>query len=51
MKKQLENKKIQCRLCKGPHFTTKCPYKDSLGSLGLGGGAYHELSFAEMTLT
>lgn len=40
VKKQLEGKKIQCRLCKGGHFTTKCPYKDSLGSLGLGGGAF-----------
>jgi len=37
VKKQLEGKKIQCRLCKGGHFTTKCPYKDSLGALGLGG--------------
>ncbi|KAG0365070.1 translation initiation factor eIF3 subunit g [Gamsiella multidivaricata] len=31
MKQQLQNKKILCRICKGDHFTTKCPYKDSLG--------------------
>ncbi|KAG0003507.1 translation initiation factor eIF3 subunit g [Entomortierella chlamydospora] len=31
MKDQLKNKKILCRICKGDHFTTKCPYKDSLG--------------------
>ncbi|KAG8983116.1 translation initiation factor eIF3 subunit g [Tulasnella sp. JGI-2019a] len=37
IKKQLEGKKIQCRLCKAAHFTAKCPYKDSLGSLGLAG--------------
>ncbi|KAG8927715.1 translation initiation factor eIF3 subunit g [Tulasnella sp. 419] len=35
LKKQLDGKKIQCRLCKGPHFTTKCPYRDTLGSLGV----------------
>ncbi|KAF9583441.1 translation initiation factor eIF3 subunit g [Lunasporangiospora selenospora] len=31
IKQQLQNKKILCRICKGDHFTTKCPYKDSLG--------------------
>ncbi|KAG0251327.1 translation initiation factor eIF3 subunit g [Actinomortierella ambigua] len=31
MKAQLQNKKIACRICKGDHFTSKCPYKDSLG--------------------
>ena len=32
--------KVLCRLCKGDHFTAKCPYKDSLAGLdapGLGG--------------
>uniref|UniRef100_A0A060TCY9 Eukaryotic translation initiation factor 3 subunit G n=1 Tax=Blastobotrys adeninivorans TaxID=409370 RepID=A0A060TCY9_BLAAD len=24
--------KIVCRLCGGPHFTLKCPYKDTLGA-------------------
>ncbi len=31
--------KVTCRLCKGDHFTAKCPYKDSLAGLdgaGLG---------------
>ncbi|KAF9108851.1 translation initiation factor eIF3 subunit g, partial [Mortierella sp. AM989] len=36
LKDQLKNKKILCRICKGDHFTTKCPYKDSLGPLGVG---------------
>ncbi|CAG8498874.1 20320_t:CDS:2 [Gigaspora rosea] len=26
-------KKILCRICKGDHFTTKCPYKDTLQPL------------------
>jgi translation initiation factor 3 subunit G len=25
-----ENKKVACRICKGEHFTAKCPYKDTL---------------------
>lgn len=25
--------KLTCRLCKGAHFTAKCPYKDSLAGL------------------
>jgi len=29
----LKNKKILCRICKGDHFTTKCPYKDTLQPL------------------
>ncbi|KAG8979953.1 translation initiation factor eIF3 subunit g [Tulasnella sp. 425] len=37
LKKQLENKKIMCRLCKGAHFTSKCPYRDTLGALGMDG--------------
>lgn len=37
MKKQLDGKKITCRLCKGAHFTSKCPYRDTLGALGVGG--------------
>ncbi|KAG8955370.1 translation initiation factor eIF3 subunit g [Tulasnella sp. 424] len=27
LNKRLENKKIACRLCKGAHFTAKCPYR------------------------
>jgi len=26
-------KMVQCRICKGDHWTTKCPYKDSLAPL------------------
>ncbi|GJJ10545.1 hypothetical protein Clacol_004772 [Clathrus columnatus] len=33
VKNSLANKKISCRLCKGDHFTSKCPYKDTLGVL------------------
>lgn len=29
--------KVVCRLCKGSHFTAKCPYKDSLPILSEGG--------------
>ncbi|TFK23025.1 translation initiation factor eIF3g [Coprinopsis marcescibilis] len=25
--------KVSCRLCKGDHFTAKCPFKDKLGAL------------------
>ncbi|KAG7444343.1 translation initiation factor eIF3g [Guyanagaster necrorhizus] len=25
--------KVNCRICKGDHFTAKCPYKDTLGAL------------------
>ncbi|OMJ29883.1 Eukaryotic translation initiation factor 3 subunit G [Smittium culicis] len=28
-----KSKQITCRLCKGRHFTTKCPYKSTLESL------------------
>lgn len=27
---KLENKKVACRICKGDHFTAKCPYRDTL---------------------
>lgn len=30
--KKLTNKSmVSCRICKGDHWTTKCPYKDTLG--------------------
>jgi len=32
-KAALIGKKILCRICKGDHFTTKCPYKDTLQPL------------------
>ncbi|KAL7417278.1 translation initiation factor 3 RNA-binding subunit [Mrakia frigida] len=28
-------KKIVCRLCKGDHFTSKCPYKETLEGIGM----------------
>lgn len=33
LKEQLKGKKILCRICKGGHFTTKCPFKDTLKPL------------------
>jgi translation initiation factor 3 subunit G len=33
MREQLEGKKIQCRLCQGNHFTSRCPHKDTLGHI------------------
>lgn len=33
VRQQLANKRIVCRLCKGDHFTTKCPYKDTLEAI------------------
>ncbi|KAM0750256.1 eukaryotic translation initiation factor 3 [Meredithblackwellia eburnea MCA 4105] len=33
LKAKLLNKKITCRLCQGDHYTTRCPYKDTLGGL------------------
>ncbi|CDZ97550.1 translation initiation factor 3 rna-binding subunit [Phaffia rhodozyma] len=33
-KNALKAKKIVCRLCKGDHFTSKCPYKETLEGLG-----------------
>ena len=33
--KKLQNQKniVQCRICKGDHWTLKCPYKDTLEPL------------------
>ena len=33
LKKLRDNQKgmVTCRICKGDHWTTKCPYKDTLG--------------------
>lgn len=30
IREKLKDKTILCRICKGNHFTTKCPYKDTL---------------------
>ncbi|KAJ1958991.1 translation initiation factor eIF3 subunit g, partial [Dispira parvispora] len=40
MRSALKGKNIVCRICKGDHFTTKCPYKDTLQPLqDISGGA------------
>src|SRR5579859_4327061 len=38
---KVENKKVACRICKGDHFTAKCPYRDTLAPMdevGAGSG-------------
>jgi translation initiation factor 3 subunit G len=30
---KMENKKVACRICKGDHFTAKCPYRDTLAPM------------------
>ena len=30
---KLENKTVSCRICKGDHFTAKCPYRDTLAPM------------------
>ena len=40
---------VQCRICKGDHWTTQCPYKDSLaGGGGLVDNENGEYSVAEI---
>ena len=33
LKKLQSQRLVMCRVCKGDHWTTKCPYKDSLEPL------------------
>ncbi|KAI9276276.1 eukaryotic translation initiation factor 3 subunit G-domain-containing protein [Sporodiniella umbellata] len=33
LQSQLKTKNIACRICKGEHFTSKCPYKDTMQPL------------------
>ena len=43
--------KVVCRLCKGAHFTAKCPYKESLAGLDAAGAIYcHHVSLSSLTL-
>lgn len=34
MKDQLRDKKVACRICRGDHFTARCPFKDTMAPLG-----------------
>ena len=36
---KLENKSVSCRICKGEHFTAKCPYRDTLAPMDEVGGS------------
>lgn len=42
--KAAQLKKVSCRLCKGDHFTSKCPYRQELELVGIRGGKFR-LSF------
>lgn len=33
MREKLANKRVQCRLCKGDHYTARCPYRDTLEAI------------------
>lgn len=38
MREKLANKRVQCRLCKGDHYTARCPYRDTLEAIPGAGG-------------
>jgi hypothetical protein len=43
--------KVACRICKGDHFTAKCPYKDSLAGLeSIGASRYCRPSEIDLTI-
>eukprot|EP01135_Chromosphaera_perkinsii_P000697 Nk52_evm9s150 gene=Nk52_evmTU9s150 len=44
LKKLKGGKLVQCRICKGEHWTTKCPYKDTLGPVGGSAGGAGDAS-------
>lgn len=44
--KQPAGKAVVCRLCKGGHFTAKCPYKDQLAAIDSVDGAEEEAAAA-----
>ncbi|KAI8617664.1 eukaryotic translation initiation factor 3 subunit G-domain-containing protein [Chytriomyces sp. MP71] len=51
-KAALANSKIMCRICKGDHFTAKCPFKDShqpLLATGTGESSFREETPAAIT--
>lgn len=42
MREKLLQKKVACRICKGDHFTARCPFKDTLQPLDEAGNAANE---------
>ncbi|KAI4834224.1 translation initiation factor 3, RNA-binding subunit, partial [Aureobasidium sp. EXF-8845] len=40
---QLKQMKIKCRICSGEHFTTKCPFKDTMAPEGEAGAGHADL--------
>jgi hypothetical protein len=39
MREQLKNKTVKCRICSGEHFTSRCPFKDTMAPVGEEGSA------------
>ncbi|EPE26075.1 RNA-binding, RBD [Glarea lozoyensis ATCC 20868] len=39
MREQLKNKSVKCRICAGEHFTSRCPFKDTMAPVGEEGSA------------
>ncbi|RDL33651.1 Eukaryotic translation initiation factor 3 subunit G [Venustampulla echinocandica] len=39
IKDQLKNKTVKCRICSGEHFTSRCPFKDTMAPVGEEGAA------------
>lgn len=33
MREKLANKRVQCRMCRGDHYTAHCPYRDTLEAI------------------
>ncbi|KAL8293438.1 hypothetical protein RQP46_000139 [Phenoliferia psychrophenolica] len=50
LRAKLASKKITCRLCQGDHYTTRCPYKETLGGV-LGDSADAEGAGGDMDTT
>ncbi|KAK7539719.1 eukaryotic translation initiation factor-like protein 3 subunit G [Phyllosticta citribraziliensis] len=42
-KAELKNAKIKCRICSGDHWTTKCPFKDTMAPEGETGAGHPDL--------
>lgn len=50
MREKLANKRVQCRLCKGDHYTARCPYRDTLEAIPGAGGETPEGEVAKAAL-
>ncbi|WFD30845.1 translation initiation factor eIF3 subunit g [Malassezia sp. CBS 17886] len=50
MREKLANKRVQCRLCKGDHYTARCPYRDTLEAIPGAGGDTPDAEVASAAL-